>query len=152
MSWRRAAARAASLLAVLLISAGCVGPATSPEVYAAKAGQTGSAAVSSARTAVLAVQTQQRDSLTAAAFEVLLQESEAALDSVTSTFGSIQPPDTAAADQLSRELTALLGDALDDARELRIAARRGDPEQIDLHARRLAETADQIESLTQGLS
>ena len=83
--------------------------------------------------------------------EVLLQESEAALSSVTGSFDALQPPNTLTADQIAGELNDLLADAGDDARELRISARRDDEEQLRLHADALAATADELEALAQEL-
>ncbi len=140
-----------SLCLTVVMCAGCVGPAPTTEDYAVKAEQTASDAVSAARTAVLAVRTQESDRLTAAMLEVLLQESEAALSSVTGSFDALQPPNTPAADQVASQLNALLADAGDDARELRISARRDDEEQLRLHADALAVTADELEALAQEL-
>ena len=48
------AVRAALVAAIALLLAGCVTPAPSTDAYAAKAGRTAQAAVSAARTALLA--------------------------------------------------------------------------------------------------
>ncbi len=51
-------------------------------------------------------------------------EAEDALDGLSGTFGSIQPPGERA-DQLRDELAVLLSDALDHTTQVRIAVRRG---------------------------
>ena len=147
MNLARAAAGAA-LLSCLAVT-GCVSPAPTTDVYEAKASLTAADAVSAARTAVLSVQTYRKGQLTTAALEVLLQESEASLEAVSGTFDSVQPPDTAAADDLSDQLGELLTDATGDARDLRIAARRDDTAQLDDAAVSLARTADELDAFAQ---
>jgi hypothetical protein len=128
---------------------GCVSPAPTTAVYEAKAALSAADAVSAARTAVLSVQTYRQGKLTTAALEVLLQESEATLESVSGTFDSLQPPDTAAAQDLDDTLGQLLTDATDDARDLRIAARRGDTAQLDEAGTSLSKTADELDAFAQ---
>src|SRR4051794_12196953 len=133
----------------LLVTGGCVSPAPNTTVYEAKAALTAGDALSSARTAVLSVRTFQRARLTGAALEVSLQESEQALEAVTSPFDSVQPPDTVAADRLRSHLDDLLSKASDSTRELRIAARRDDDATMRRQANDLAGTADDLERFQQ---
>jgi hypothetical protein len=144
----RLPAVALAIVTVLLLGA-CVSPAPTTAVFEAKAGLTASDATSAARTAVLAVETFRAGNLTAAALEVLLQESEASLDSVGSTFDSVQPPRTAAADDLRRSLDDLLSQAQDDARELRIAARRDDRAELRSSSGSLAQVATKLDAFAQ---
>lgn len=149
MKGRRA--RIAPVVAAVLACAACVAPAPSTSAYQGKAATSTAAAQSAARTAVLAVETFQRGNLTRAALEVLLQESEAALGSVASTFASLQPSDTTEADALRAEVGDLLADADDQAQDLRIAARRQDSAGLTAGATALAATADDLESLHEEL-
>jgi hypothetical protein len=135
--------------AVVLASSSCVSPAGTTEVYEAKAALTATDALSSARTAVLAVRSFRDGHLSEAVLEVLLQESETAVGSMTSTFESVQPPPTTAADALRDTLDGLLGSADNEVRELRIAARRGQPRELSHHADRLSSTADRLERFAQ---
>lgn len=145
--------RATTVVALTsLLCGACVAPAPTSDLYAGKAEQTALAAMSSARTAVLAVDTRQRDSLTSAALEVLLQESEASLASISATFDTVQPPDTSAADTVARELDELLTAAAEDARWLRISARRGDPVALRVRADRLSVTADRLDDFAAELA
>jgi hypothetical protein len=135
--------------AALLTCAACVSPAGTTEVYEAKAALTAKDALSSARTADLAVQSFAHGKLTEAVLEVLLQESETAVGSVTSTFDSVQPPPTTAADALRDILDALLARADSEVRELRIAARRGQRGELSQQAGALSVTADRLERFAQ---
>ena len=149
MKGRRA--RIAPVVAAVLACAACVAPAPSTGAYQGRAATSTADAMSAARTAVLAVETFQRGNLTRAALEVLLQESEAALGSVASTFASLQPSDTTEADALRAEVGDLLADADDQAQDLRIAARRQDSAGLTAGATALAATADDLESLHEEL-
>ena len=143
--------RAALIASAVLACAGCVAPVASDGHYRQMAASSATAARSAARSAVLAVDTSQRGKLPRAALEVLLQESEAALGSIASTFGSIQPPDTADADALRDRLGTLLAEADDQSQDLRIAARRQDAASLTSGARALATTAADLESLLEEL-
>jgi hypothetical protein len=58
--------------------------------------------------------------------EVTLSGAETAFGSIQTTFDSIQPPKSEAADHLRSKLDAILSDGADGLATLRIAARRGD--------------------------
>lgn len=133
---------AATSLALVLT--GCVGPAPSYEAYNQHAAMTAADAVSAARTAVLATQADQQGRMTGAALLVLVQESEAALGALGSTFDSVQPPNDGRSDALRRELDALLQDAQGAVQDLRIAARRGDDAAMDRAATTLAIAGDAL--------
>lgn len=139
----RARGRVVGILAAMLLTA-CVAPALSYEGYAQQATMTAADAVSAARTAVLATRTDEQGRMTGAALLVLVQESEAALGTLGSTFDSVQPPDDGRSDALRRELDGLLQDAQSAVQDLRIAARRGDDAAMSLAAAALATAGDAL--------
>ena len=76
-------------------------------------------------------------------------DAEEALGSIRTTFDSVQPPATRAADELRRTLDPLLESAASDVTELRIAARRERPGALATTADDLAGVADQLEGFAQ---
>jgi len=107
-----------------------VGPARTFTTYEGKA-------VTSAEAAQSAVATVQLVASTAAAGKafgpytvVAVGEQEEGLSAVEGTFASIQPPDRRA-DAVRDELGPILTSAVDHVADVRIAARRGDLEDLD---------------------
>ncbi len=115
-------------LGVAATGAGCVshpvGPARTLGKYEGKATTTAEAALSQVETLRLTAEVADRDRATSAYVSAVVSEAEEAIDGLSGTFGSIQPPGEAA-DKLRDELSGLLSDALDHAAAVRIAARRG---------------------------
>jgi hypothetical protein len=141
---RRLPAAVAALIAVLAVS-GCVGPARTTHAYESKAVRTANDSLSALQTALLCVQTSQRGRLTQAYLETMLSKSEDSFASIQNTFDSIQPPDTAGADQLRDSLDKLLSDGADGMAQLRILARRQDKAQLAAEAKKLTATADGLD-------
>jgi hypothetical protein len=139
-----------AVLALLLT--GCVTPAPSTSAYESKAGNTASAAVSAVRTALLAEDTYARGRLTAPYLETTLVDAEDTIGSVRATFDSVQPPDTAAADDLRGRLDPLLEQAGSGLTDLRIAARRNDRAALASTADDLGGVADRLEAFAQELA
>ena len=138
--------RAVWPVAVALLAGGCVAPAPTTAAYEEKAAMTAEAAVSEARTALLATDTYLRDGLTGAYLESVLVDAEEALGSVRATFDSVQPPETEAADALRTTLDPLLEDAGSALTDLRIAARRDARDELRTTAEELTGTADELEA------
>jgi hypothetical protein len=92
--------------------------------YEGKATTTAKSARSQVETVRLAVRVADDDKATSAYVSVVVSEAEEALDGLSGTFGSIQPPGQAA-DGLRSELSDLLSTALEHTSAVRIAARRG---------------------------
>ena len=132
----------AALLLVLI--AGCVGPARTTPAFAAKAGQTAKAALSAVETARQATEQALAGRLTEPYLDTVLTDAENDFTSVQGTFDSIQPPEDPAADTLRAQLDSLLTDGADGLGQLRILARRGDRE-------RLASTATELAKVAAGL-
>ncbi len=148
MNARCPAVACAAALCVLTLS-GCVTPAPDDPAYESKAASTAVAALSASRTALLATRTYAADRLPGTYLEPVLVAAEESLDSVRSTFDSIQPPPTAAADGLRNDLDPLLESAGSAVTDLRIAARRNRSDDLDSAADDLTGVADQLESFAQ---
>ena len=121
----------ASLLFVLGMGAGLggcvshpVGPARTLGKYEGKAATTAKSALSQVETVRLAAEIAERDDGTSPFITVLVSDAEEAVDGLSGTFESIQPPGEAA-DAVRDELSGLLSDALDHIAAVRITARRG---------------------------
>ena len=135
--------------AALVLVAGCVAPARTSPDYEQKATSTAEAAVSAARTAVVAARAYADDRMPATYLEPVLVDTEETLDSVASTFDSVQPPAAGNADEVRDELDPLLQDASSAATEMRIAARRGRPDALAAAVDDLARTADELDAFAQ---
>ena len=142
------ALRTAVLLALLGL-AGCVTPAPTTSAYAAKAGNTATAAVSAVRTALVAEDAYAHGRMTAAYLETTLVDAEDTLGSVRTTFDSVQPPDTPGADDLRAALDPLLEQAGSGLTDLRIAARRDDRAALASTAADLGAVADRLDAFAQ---
>jgi hypothetical protein len=132
-------------LGVLSLS-GCVAPAPDDASYESKAALTAQAAVSAARTALLGTRTYTDDRLPGTYLEPVLEDAEQTLGSVATTFDSVQPPPTSAADHLRAALDPLLESAGADVTDLRIAARRGRTGDLASAADDLSGIADDLEA------
>jgi hypothetical protein len=128
---------------------GCVAPAPDDAAYESKAAQTAQAALSSARTALLSTRTHLEDRLPAAYLEPVLVDAEETLGSIRTTFDSVQPPATSAADDLRATLDPLLESAGSDVTELRIAARRDRSDALGPAADDLSGVADELEAFAE---
>lgn len=118
------------LLAVLL--AGCahpVGPARTYGTYEGKARTTIEGALSAVQTVRLAAKTAADGNAFGPYIGLIVSEQEGAIDKLSGTFGSIQPPD-GRADDLRSQVSQLLNDAVDHVADVRIAARRGEMQDL----------------------
>jgi hypothetical protein len=111
-------------IAVLVTLAGCVGNARTTGAYRGKAHRSAQAAASALQTALLAVRTSAKGNLLDSYLETVLSQSEDDFSSVEQQFDSIQPPNTATADDLRDRLDTLLSKGSSTLADLRIAARR----------------------------
>jgi len=114
---------------VVLALAGCVahpvGPARTFESYAAKASTTVESTISAVETVRLLATTASDGGTLASYTSVAISEQEDALGGLRGTFMSIQPPPDERSTQLRDDLSTLLTDAFDHVGDVRIAARRG---------------------------
>jgi hypothetical protein len=142
-------ARLVGPAACALIVAGCVAPAPDTSAYESKAAMTASAAVSAARTALMATDAYDADRLGASYLEPVLVDAEQTLSSVQASFDSVQPPATDDADALRSTLDPLLTAAGSALTDLRIAARRSRPSDMSTAADDLRGAADQMDGFAE---
>ena len=126
------------------MAAGCtphpVGPARSYGTFEGKATNTAESALSRVQTVRLAADTAGDGNAFGPYAAVLISDQEDALVGLQGTFGSIQPPDYRS-DVLRTQLNGLLSDAVDDVARVRIAARRGELDQLPAIATPLSKDA-----------
>jgi hypothetical protein len=142
-------ARAVGALIAMCALSACVGPARTTNTYREKAVMAAQAGQSEVETALLSVDAGVRGRLPHAYLEVVLSNSEDAFASVQSQFDSIQPPDTATADQLRNNLDSLLSTGADGLAQLRILVRRGETQKLKTEAAKLEPTARKLNSFAQ---
>jgi hypothetical protein len=136
---------AAGVLSGAVLLAGCVAPAGTTSDYQSDAAMSAEDAVSATRTAVLATHAYTSGKLPANYLEPTLVDAEDSLDSIRSTFTSIQPPPTPAADDLRAALQPLLDAAGSAVTEMRIAVRRDRTDALTTAADDLATAADRLD-------
>jgi len=119
---------AVACAAVLCTS--CAGPTLTDHAMRSQASRSAEAAVSEIETIKLAVQTQLDGDAWWRFTDVVVTDSETALDSVESTLASRQPPSSETAATRSMVVSAL-GDAVDLAARTRIAVRQHDESQLE---------------------
>jgi hypothetical protein len=119
-----AARRTSALAVAALLLTGCVTPATGHDSYSDKAVTSVRAASSEVQTARLVLQLLSRHRILKPYADETLTANEAAVGSVSTTFGSVQPP--RGDDGLRDTIAGLLSDAEDAVGHARIAARRSD--------------------------
>jgi hypothetical protein len=127
-----------------------VGPARTTPTYEGKAVRAANDGLSALQTALVVVQAGQRGRVTQSYLEIILSQSEDSFSSIQNSFDSIQPPDTARADQLRDGLDKLLSDGSDGLGQLRILGRRQDGAQLAAEAKKLGATADGLEKFAKG--
>ena len=120
-----------------------IGPARTFAKYEGKAATTAESALSAVQTARLTARAATRHRLFGPYVGQVLGESEDAVSGLAGTFASIQPPDDEA-DDLRQELGQLLNDAEDHLSELRVAARRGEIDELREKAVPLEDDAEKL--------
>jgi hypothetical protein len=134
-----------------MVLAACVahpiGPARTYGSYAAKASTTVESAISAVETVRLLADTAADGRAMGAYTSVAVSEQEDVLGGLRGTFASIQPPPDVRSAQLRRQLTALLNRSFDHVGDVRIEARRGHLDGLDLVAAPLAADADDLDAL-----
>jgi hypothetical protein len=146
----RRTALAAGVAAIAIgVLSGCVTPAPKTADYEAKAAMSAQAAVSAARTAVVAARAYTEGKLQTSYLESTVVDAENTLGAIETTFTSIEPPPSAAADRLRGTLDPLLQDAGSAASDLRIAVRRNSTAALSASADDLAEAADKLDAFAQ---
>jgi hypothetical protein len=111
-------------IALGVVLAGCVTPATGIDSYRHKAAMSVTAASSEVETARLTVRTVLADRMLKTYADETISGSEQALGAISSAFASVQPPQDG--DQLREDVNSLLTNAEDAVAGARIAVRRSD--------------------------
>jgi hypothetical protein len=136
---------------IVAMATGCVshpvGPARTYGSYAAKASTTVESAISAVETVLLVAETAADGGTTGPYTSIAVSEQEDALGGVRGTFASIQPPPGARSARLRDELTTLLDQAFDHVGDVRIQARRGHLDRLDVVAAPLDADADALREL-----
>jgi hypothetical protein len=120
-----------------------VGAARTFDKYEGKAVTSAKGAESAVQTVLLVARTASAGNAFGPYTSRVVSDAEASLSGLQSTFASIQPPDTRAA-ELGQTLDALLGDALEHVRDVRIAARQSELAQLSTIARPLESDARKL--------
>jgi hypothetical protein len=128
---------------------GCVAPAPDDAAYESKAVLTAQSALSASRTALLSTRTHADGRLPGTYLEPVLVDAEESLRSVRTTFDSVQPPPTDAADDLRATLDRLLESAGSELTDLRIAVRRDESTDLDSTADDLSRVADRLQAFAE---
>lgn len=149
-------ARRVGCIAVVaaLSSAGCVehkvGPARTLDDYKRKARTTAHAAQSAVETVLLVAESASEGETFGPYTGVSISEQEDAFAGVQGDFESIQPPDDRA-DELRDELGTILSTAMDDIAAVRIAARRGQMDDLAEIAQPLEEDSNALDRFIESI-
>lgn len=135
--------RAVAAVLALVVVTGCASPSRTDRDYRLKAANTAESIVSAVQTARLAVRTAEAGKTFGPFLSQLLSDMESDANGIVATFESVQPP-SKAADAVHDHLAALVGDAVDALRSLRVAARRGDRAALRTLADALAPLAEKL--------
>lgn len=138
-----------AVVACLLLSA-CAAPVPDYDAYRAAAANTISAIVSALASAQLAVQVDLRGRAFAAFTNDNVTNAENDADSISSTFGSRQPPDSRS-EALQRQMSQALSQATNALTDLRIAVRLGNSQQVIQALAVVMQTLRLFQRLQQGL-
>jgi hypothetical protein len=145
MSSRGVRSAVGLVAAMLVLLGGCASTAQ----FESEAGRTAQDGVSEIRTALIAARAGLDGNLPDAYLTTVLEDAEDALSSAQESFRSLQPPADAEADRLRTELSMLLTRGLDGVARLRIAAQRGDTQQVAATAAELGPVADALDRFEQ---
>ena len=121
-----------------------IGATRTFDKYEGKAVTTAETAESAAATVLLVARTASAGNAFGPYTSRVVSDAEESLSGLQGTFDSIQPPDARSA-ELGASLDALLGDALEHARDVRIAARRGELSQLRAIARQIGSDVRELE-------
>lgn len=136
----------ALLVPVGILSAGCVGPSRTSADYQRKVANSAQAVVSAIESALLTVEVASDGRAPAPYVSLRLSESEENAASVETGFSAVQPPDPQLDDLRSETLT-VIGEASDLLEDLRLAAYRGELEDLADIAEKLAEPLAHLRQL-----
>jgi hypothetical protein len=143
------------VLALVLATCSCVahpvGPARTYDSYAAKASTTIESAISAIETVRLLADTAASGGAFGSYTSIAVSEQEDALGGLRGTFASIQPPPGERSATLRRDLLAVLDDAFAHVGDVRIEARRGHLDHLDVVAAPLGADRAALDQLSKEL-
>ena len=140
-------ARMAAILVCGAVLTGCAGSSRTDDDYRHKAANTAEAMQGLIGTAQLAVADASRGRVPGPYLSVTLAEADEDASSVADQFDSRQPPDVAA-DNLRDQLDQLLQQTVSALDDLRIAARRGEIDQLASLAKPLKDLDSKLQAIT----
>ncbi|HEY7043065.1 MAG TPA: hypothetical protein VH419_05295, partial [Nocardioidaceae bacterium] len=138
--------RIAAVLIGVVILSGCAGPTTNDDAMRSQAARSANSATSEIETLKLAVTTQLDGNGWWRFTDVVVTDSETALDSINSTLASRQPPSTKT-EAIRADTVTALGDAVDLAIDVRIAVRRHDESTLESLLPKLTQMSDRLGAL-----
>jgi hypothetical protein len=138
--------RIAAVLIGVVILSGCAGPTTNDDAMRSQAARSANSATSEIETLKLAVTTQLDGNAWWRFTDVVVTDSETALDSINSTLASRQPPSTKT-EAIRADTVTALGDAVDLAIDVRIAVRRHDESTLESLLPKLTQMSDRLGAL-----
>lgn len=134
----------ATACVVAAAAAGCVLPARSTYAYTGKAVATVTMTLSAAQTGLFVAQMAGRGRVTDAYASVTLTDAEGDASGAQAAFDSIQPPDSHS-DGVRDKLDPMLADTVGTLSSMRIAARRGELDQLKPYAEQLQKEIAKLE-------
>jgi hypothetical protein len=132
----------------LLFAVACVGPARTDPVYEGKAVETAKAVRSAIETARLAAIAARDGKASVPYLSVILGEAEADASSAAGAFDSIQPPSDRAG-ALHDDLAGVIDEAVKRLRDMRVAARRSEPQALAGIGRELAGLSRRLDAFVE---
>ena len=136
--------RLAATLALASLLAACVAPARSSSAYEGKTAASAEAAVSAARTVLLAAGIAGRGSAFSPTVSSVVADAEGDAQHARDAFASIQPPDTEM-DRLRSRVLPDIERVIEVIARVRIAARRGELEALQELAAPLRELTERLD-------
>jgi len=138
---------AVPLLTAAVTMTSCVGPARTTDDYARKARTTAEDVLSSVKTVRLAIELERHHRATHAYLSVVIGDAERDASEIQSTFDSIQPPNDRS-DQVRDLIDDVVGEAVSQLGDARIAIRRDDRDGLLGLAGQLDGSATKLERIS----
>ena len=142
--------RVIAAVALAAMLTGCISPARNQPQYEQKAVQALEAASSEVATSLLTVRQHERHKIMSAYADEVITSSENTAGSISTAFGSVQPPDHTS-DEVRKGVMDQLSGAQNAITDARIAVRRDDDASLRTAADELSSAAKGLAALTERL-